>query len=62
MEISCDDCVMQHTDTCLDCVVTFICDRTPGEAVVLDASELRAVRLMDTAGLVPPLRILQRSG
>lgn len=62
MEISCDECVMQHTDTCRDCVVTFICDRTPGEAVVIDAAELRAVRLMGQVGLVPPLRSLQRSG
>ncbi len=57
MEISCDDCVMQDTAACEDCVVTFICGREPGEAVVIDAAEARAVRLLGEAGLVPPLRL-----
>jgi hypothetical protein len=61
MEISCDDCVMQHTRACDDCVVTFIWGRQPGEAVVFDAAEARAVRLLGDAGLVPRLR-LRRSG
>jgi hypothetical protein len=56
MEISCDDCVMQDTPACQDCVVTFICGRQPGEAVVIDVVEARAVRLLGEAGLVPPLR------
>jgi hypothetical protein len=56
MEISCDDCVMQDTPACEDCVVTFICGREPGEAVVFDVAEARAVRLLGEAGLVPPLR------
>lgn len=56
MEISCDDCVMQGTPACEDCVITFICGREPGEAVVIDAAEARAVRLLGDAGLVPPLR------
>ena len=54
--ISCDDCVMQDTPACEDCVVTFICGREPGEAVVIDVAEARAVRLLGEAGLVPPLR------
>lgn len=54
--INCDDCRMQHTTACDDCVVTFICDRRPREAVVIDAAEARAVRLLETSGLVPPLR------
>jgi len=60
MEITCDDCVMQHTPACDDCVVSFICGREPGDAVVLDVAEMRAVRLLGDAGLVPHLR-LQRS-
>jgi hypothetical protein len=56
MEISCDDCVMQDSPACEDCVVTFICGREPGEAVVFDVAEARAVRLLGEAGLVPPLR------
>jgi hypothetical protein len=54
--ISCDDCRMQHTSACAECVVTFICDREPGDAVVIDAEEARAVRLLGRSGLVPPLR------
>jgi len=60
--ISCQDCVMQHTSTCDDCVVTFICDRQPGDALVIDAAEARAVRLLAGAGMVPELRHLPRSG
>ncbi len=56
MEITCDDCVMQDTPACEDCVVTFICGREPGEAVVFDVAEARAVRLLGEVGLVPPLR------
>ena len=56
MEISCDDCIMQNSSACEDCVVTFICGREPGEAVVFDVAEARAVRLLGEAGLVPPLR------
>jgi hypothetical protein len=62
MEISCDDCVMQDTPACEDCVVTFICGREPGEAVVFDVAEARAVRLLGEAGLVPPLRRQARAG
>jgi hypothetical protein len=56
MEINCDDCEMQHTSTCDDCVVSFIVDRQPGEAIVIDVEEERAVRMLSEAGLVPELR------
>ncbi len=59
--ISCDDCVMQHTSTCDDCVVTFICGRQPDDAVIIDAAEERAVRLLAGAGLVPALRHQRRT-
>jgi hypothetical protein len=62
MSISCDECVMQHTDACKDCVVTFICNRDPDEAVVIDVAEARAVRLLGDAGLVPRLRQVRRTG
>jgi hypothetical protein len=61
MEINCDDCVMQHTTTCDDCVVSFIVGREPGEAVVIDVEEERAVRLLANAGLVPELRHQRRA-
>lgn len=62
MSISCDDCVMQHTATCEDCVVTFICTRDADDAVVIDVSEARAVRLLSDGGLVPRLRQVRRTG
>ena len=56
MRIDCDDCRMQHTSVCDDCVVTFIVGREPGDAVIIDVEEERAVRLLARAGLVPGLR------
>jgi hypothetical protein len=56
MRIDCDDCRMQHTEACADCVVTYIVGREPGDAVVIDVAEARAVRLLARAGLVPDLR------
>jgi hypothetical protein len=53
MTISCTDCTMKSTPACSDCVVTFICNREPDEAVVFDVAELRAIRLLSDAGLVP---------
>ena len=54
--VDCAECVMRDTDVCGDCVVTFVVGREPGEALVIDAAEERAVRLMARAGLVPELR------
>ena len=62
LTISCEECVMRHTDACDDCVVSFICGREPGEAVVIDVAEVRAVRLLSQAGLVPDLRHARRTG
>jgi hypothetical protein len=56
MLIDCFECVMRATDACDDCVVTFVMDREPGEALVIDADEERAVRMLARAGLVPRLR------
>ena len=56
LRINCDDCVMQATDACEDCVVTFICGRDPDDAVIIDAAEERAVRMLARNGLVPELR------
>lgn len=59
--ISCDECAMQHTDYCADCIVTFVCSRDPDDALVIDAEEARAFRLLIGAGLVPELRHVRRS-
>ena len=43
----------QSTDACADCLVTFLLDREPDDAVVIDAEEARALRLLERAGLAP---------
>jgi hypothetical protein len=62
MVIDCDECTMQGTAACDDCVVTFLCDRDPGDAVVIDVEEARALRLLAEVGLVPELRHVRRTG
>lgn len=62
LSIDCNSCAMQHTSACDDCVVTFICSRTPDDAVVVDVDEWRAVRLLQDAGMVPKLRHRRRTG
>jgi hypothetical protein len=54
--IDCATCVVRHTDACTDCVVTFLCAREPGDAVVIEVEELRALRMLRDAGLAPGLR------
>jgi hypothetical protein len=54
--IDCDECVMAGTDSCDDCVVQFILRREPGEALVIDSEEERALRTLQHGGLVPELR------
>ena len=56
LTIDCSDCVLAATAACDDCLVSFIVDRRPGEAVVIDAEEADAVRRLGDAGLVGPLR------
>ena len=62
LRIDCDECVMDGTDACADCVVTFLCRREPGDAVVIDVTEVRALRLLEDAGLAPALRHRRRTG
>jgi hypothetical protein len=56
ISIDCDECVAAGTSACDDCVVTFIVSREPGDAVVVDADEERALRILGDHGLVPRLR------
>jgi hypothetical protein len=61
LTISCDDCSMQCTAMCDDCVVTFLLRDEPGvvgesEPLVLDEDQIRVVRLLGRAGLVPDLK------
>ncbi len=55
--IDCDTCAMRHSEACADCLVTFLCDERDGAgAIVIDAAEARAARMLNRAGLVPALR------
>lgn len=56
LTIDCDRCALRDTDACDDCVVTFLLGREPDDAVVIDAAEARAIRMLEHAGLVPELR------
>lgn len=66
LTISCDDCSLQCTDACDDCVVTFVLraddesvaarQGEPADGLVLDIDEARIVQMMSRAGLVPELR------
>ena len=58
--VSCDDCDLQHTDACADCLVSFVLGRDPGDALVIDADEAREVRRLVGTGLVPGLRFSSR--
>jgi hypothetical protein len=55
--ISCDDCAMQCTSQCDDCVVTYFVRRDEAdEPLVLDRSQEQVVRLLARAGLIPELQ------
>jgi hypothetical protein len=60
--IDCADCAHQHSSVCDDCVVSFIVGRESDDAVVIDAHEARAVRLLEQAGLVPGSRHARKVG
>ena len=60
VNIDCGECVMNGTSTCDDCMVSFVVNREPGDAVVIDVAEERAVRMLARAGLLPELRHLPR--
>ena len=62
LRIDCDECVMRDTDACGDCVVSFIVKREPGDAIVVDVAEQRALRALGDRGLVPRLRHRSRAG
>ena len=47
---------MKDTDACGDCVVTYLCEREPETAVVIDLADFRAMKALADAGLVPELR------
>ena len=59
--ISCDSCCMRATATCADCIVTHVLspattEAASSESVDLDDEEMRVVRLLVRAGMMPTLR------
>jgi hypothetical protein len=70
LRIDCDECVMQGTSACDDCVVTFLCGQEGegadegghegGRARVVDLDEVRALQTLARGGLVPVLRHRRR--
>ena len=54
--VDCAVCAHRDTPVCDDCVVSFIVGRESDDALVVDADEARAVRLLAHAGLVPGVR------
>lgn len=61
LTIDCDECALQRTPACEDCVVTFLCG-VESAPVVVDLAEVRAMRTLGEAGLAPPLRHVRSSG
>lgn len=54
--IDCGTCSQQDTDSCDGCVVNFLAERSPDEAVVLAMDDYAALRRLESAGLVPRLQ------
>ena len=61
MIIDCDECTMQHTSTCSECVVSVMLHQM-GQPVVLSTDEQDALGNLADAGLVAPLRLVPRHG
>ena len=54
--IDCAQCVVRETNACDDCLVTYICNREPDDAVIITMDELRSMRALSDVGLVPSLK------
>lgn len=62
LRIDCEECTLQHSTACEDCIMTFLCGTETEQPVVVDLAEARAMRLLGEAGLAPPLRHRGRTG
>lgn len=60
MLIDCNDCAMQGTDACGDCVVSFLLNDMAGP-IEFDDEQAEAIELLADAGLVAPLRLVPRA-
>lgn len=61
MIIDCDECAMQHTAACGDCVVSVLLHQA-GEPFVLSSEERVALDHLAEGGLVAPLRLIPLDG
>ena len=59
MIIDCNQCAMQHTSACDDCVVAVVLGMQPGP-LELNGDEAAALDHLADAGLVAPLRLVTR--
>lgn len=60
MLIDCDDCAMQNTPTCRDCVVGHLLHDLLGP-IEVDTEQASALELLAEVGLVPQLRLMPRA-
>lgn len=71
LHVDCDDCVMQHTTACDDCLVSVVLQMTgegtpaafsripaPVKPMEFDEAEVSAIHALAEAGLVPRLRLV----
>jgi hypothetical protein len=60
MLIDCDECAMQHTSACDDCVVTLLLQDALGP-IEVDRDQAAALDVLADAGLVPELRLVPKT-
>lgn len=60
MLIDCDDCTMQHTAACEDCVVSLLLQDSLGP-IEVDREQAAALDVLADAGLVPHLRLVKKA-
>lgn len=60
MLIDCNECVMQHTPACHDCVVSHLLGELLSP-IEVDPEQAAALEVLAEAGLVPTLRMVRRA-
>jgi len=59
--IDCDLCEYSGSETCDDCLITYLC-RSDRNSVVIELSDVRALRTLGKSGLVPGLKLRKSVG
>ena len=62
LTIDCDCCALRNTDACDDCVVSYLLEREPDDAVVIDADEARAMRMLGARRSAPDAALQHAGG